>query len=906
LSDPGTAAAVLSHLVQLQQQRQGRDAAAAAAAAAEDTKTLTKQCCRLVAEHLTTGMQAQLAAAAPAAAAGGKEPGAAARSAATASAAATVMWATSQLSYRDKPLAAVCLKTFHAYLQDATAADAAAAVAALSAPGRAVNSIYSCESTTLQEVVAECTDKLLVQQLLQPLLAGRADNEAAAAAAAAAAAGEVHTGEDAAVAAAAPAEAPSLAAAAAAGVAGQSPVVVAQQLLQLHAAVALQPSSEQTYLLLSVVSEESSLAQLRPNTAVAAMAASLAAVAELAELPDWQGFSSSSSSGGGRRQQQQQLQFPWAWQSQQQQQLQELWQQLLLECLLPRFTSATPKQLVTVLQALVVFAGRDGQQQQQQQQRRQPAATYSPSDGLQPAAALDIGLAKDFARCVLDVIAPQHLPAATVAAAGDGSVSSSSSSGFLAGWRPGEWKGEHLAALATAAVQLDVPFASFFAAAEAQLMQQQQQQNPSAASGGDKLQQQQQQQQRSSLVANVQLQHVISMCCAAAALDCRVERLLSYAVTEALQQQQQQQQQELAGKQQTSTRKSKQHAPALHSELLLLLSWAVAVMDVPQLAHQAAELAATAVLQLKQHQTAAAPRAQQDARGTAAAAAATLPDALAARLLQLNIWLADKQPSTGTVSSSSSSGDHQQQQHQLLLAAGELQAATAAWISLQQSSNSYTPAVAAALSHLTHSQPQLHVAHQGGLVADVYSVINGIPVAVLVLDDAEEWPGVVQGGDAAAAAESLAEGWAPPWQQQQRSRQQHEQQQHSQKQGQGQPSTQLVGPSSSQQGRGAAVSSSRSSNSTCSSGLCELLLAALSKQRLGDVMWRAKALANRGYWCEVVSSRDWALLEGHLDAQVDYLRDRLWPLLPQQQEEQGYEGPAGASSRASPAQAQAI
>jgi hypothetical protein len=174
----------------------------------------------------------------------------------------------------------------------------------------------------------------------------------------------------------------------------------------------------------------------------------------------------------------------------------------------------------------------------------------------------------------------------------------------------------------------------------------------------------------------------------------------------------------------------------------------------------------------------------------------------------------------------------------------------------------------------------------------VYTVINGIPVAVLVLDDAEEWPRVVQESDAAAAAaETLAEGWAPPRpRQQQRSRQQSL----------GDSVAQLATTSNTQQGtisgRAAAASSS---------GGCELWLAAMSKQRLGDVMWRAKALASRGYWCEVVSSRDWALLEGHLDAQVDYLRDRLWPLLPQQ-ERQEEEFLTGASSQTSAAQAQAV
>ena len=64
-------------------------------------------------------------------------------------------------------------------------------------------------------------------------------------------------------------------------------------------------------------------------------------------------------------------------------------------------------------------------------------------------------------------------------------------------------------------------------------------------------------------------------------------------------------------------------------------------------------------------------------------------------------------------------------------------------------------------------------------------------------------------------------------------------------------------------------------------------------------MWRARALASRGVWCEVVSSRDWVLLEGHRDAQVEVLRERLWPLMLQ-------EGPADAGAGARAAQPQAV
>jgi hypothetical protein len=43
-------------------------------------------------------------------------------------------------------------------------------------------------------------------------------------------------------------------------------------------------------------------------------------------------------------------------------------------------------------------------------------------------------------------------------------------------------------------------------------------------------------------------------------------------------------------------------------------------------------------------------------------------------------------------------------------------------------------------------------------------------------------------------------------------------------------------------------------------------------------MFRARALAARGYWVVVVSWQQWLLLDGFLDAEVNYLQSKLWLL----------------------------
>ncbi|WIA35568.1 hypothetical protein OEZ86_003992 [Tetradesmus obliquus] len=43
-------------------------------------------------------------------------------------------------------------------------------------------------------------------------------------------------------------------------------------------------------------------------------------------------------------------------------------------------------------------------------------------------------------------------------------------------------------------------------------------------------------------------------------------------------------------------------------------------------------------------------------------------------------------------------------------------------------------------------------------------------------------------------------------------------------------------------------------------------------------MFRARALAARGYWVVTVSWQQWLLLDGFLDAEVDHLQAKLWLL----------------------------
>jgi hypothetical protein len=62
----------------------------------------------------------------------------------------------------------------------------------------------------------------------------------------------------------------------------------------------------------------------------------------------------------------------------------------------------------------------------------------------------------------------------------------------------------------------------------------------------------------------------------------------------------------------------------------------------------------------------------------------------------------------------------------------------------------------------------------------------------------------------------------------------------------------------------------KSSNSSSGSSNAARVQAVIGQQRVGDVMFRARALANRGAWVEVVSSRDWVLLEGRVDNNNNY------------------------------------
>lgn len=882
MADLDIGAAVLQHIATLQQQ------SPAAAAASGRAKAVLKNCCSIISQELLPTLQELAAPAADNEAADSEEQ--LALSATAAESAAAVMWSTAQLQHRDGALAAASLQVFVKGLDTASAPAAAAVLVAMSEAGRAVSNIYSCNCSTLHKVITTCTSKVLQSLAVpvtadgNPTLAPAVPAQLADGQAGQAAAGAQH----------------------ASTLAGLNPVVLAQRLLQLHLAVGLQPSAEHTFQLLSLVASESHLNGLRDNAAAAAVVASLSTVAELSQLPGWQGIRSSSSSSqdagsdtddssrqdsrhgrgskSAKASTKQQLQFPWAWQCQQQQLVEELWQQLLLGAFLPRISTATGKQVASALEAVVQLAGQGGS--------RARAAAVAPD-------ALDIGLAKDVARAVLDVVAPDTSSTDTAAAAaagwraasaptaavdldlqhqwqldnyaepihrsnshpavsasstasaaeGEGIMSSTAapssefdaSADFLSAWRPGEWKGEHLATLAAAIAQLQVSRPAFFAAVEADLLGSQQ-------AAATHLPGSSQQQQGRSRVASVQLQHVVEICCAAAALHCRVEQLLTYAVQSAVQQLQDALEASMAGDKAPAKRQHKAKVKALEPELLLLLSWAVAVMDVPQLAQQAQQLAAAAINALKAGQGAAAARRGQQAGWE-------LPDALAARVMQLHVWLMDSHAN----SAGSMDGSDSRRRAGLsgVLSSQELQAAAAAWMSLQQQSSSPAScleSVRTSLGRLLHQTVQTSanaMTADALVLPDVTIVAQGVPVAVLLLGDVEEGAALQEGDLAAAAAESLAADWVPTAAQQ--------------------------GPRQPQQGKhGSSTSSS------------QRVQAVVSRQHLGDVMFRAKALAHRGFWVEVISSRQWLLLEGHLDAQEEFLRERLWPLVAQGQLDAGY------------------
>jgi hypothetical protein len=315
-------------------------------------------------------------------------------------------------------------------------------------------------------------------------------------------------------------------------------------------------------------------------------------------------------------------------------------------------------------------------------------------------------------------------------------------------------------------------------------------------------------------------------------MNCRLDQLLSYTTSLAAQQlatsvaPQQQQQQSKPKAQQ----KGPQQQQQLAAEHLLLLAWAVAEMDVPLLLQPARELAAAAL------QAAAGPNCLQQQPG------------LAARLFQLHVWLSDRQrqaqneqqPPTNTaavpvaqpphshLSSNSSSSDD------MAVAIGpigldnalspeQLQQACDAWLQLQTAAlglNRRLAAVAAALQQLPGVEAvQLQaVTNDGWLVVDVEAMVQGIPVAVLLLDDSDE---------------------------------------------QQQQDLNATAPTPS--------SSSNNGSSRC-------LQDCLGAPATGDLMFRARALAARGYWVVVVSWQQWLLLDGFLDAEVDYLQSKLWLL----------------------------
>jgi hypothetical protein len=763
--------------------------------------------------------------------------------------AATIVWATAQLQHKDSQLSGSCLQLFAAAAGAGAAsqADAAAVVTAMVAAGRALPKVFSgCSRELLQQVLQQCTAKLLgdAPQAVASEQQVHSRNSSS---------GKRRkrtTSQQLSSNASSPTNQQSNLNPEPLGLQPADPesLLLAQRLLQLHAVLQVPPGPVHLQQLLAAAADEEALAAMKDNAATAALVASLAAVAELSRLRP----TAEQTAAAAVKHPQQKKRMAtkesefgvWG----PQQQVQQLLQQLLLDGLLPRLSRATAKQVATTLEA---------------------AAELADEQAVQSVLLLwlECPLARDFARGVFkELLTPQMAaadapPAAAAAVSDDPDMRSqwnqspaaagaaADATSFLNGW-----KGEHVAAVAVAALQLGVAHPPFLEAVAADILLA----APAAstapaavqAAGDGASPEQQQQQRRRSRLEKVTPQHLVQICCCAAALNCRVDQLLEHTVSLAAKELKA----SAAQVQQQTQRKQGQQKGPLQQQLgaieLLLLAWCVAEVDVPQLLQPAAELAAAGVAAL---QAAAGPSCLQQHRS-----------GVAARLFQLHVWLSDRQmqleqeqqlPAAGSTSalpaqpaspttsataaasiSSSSSGEAVASMSEPIglagvLAADQLQQACSAWQQLQTAApgvDRRLAAVAGALQQLPGLElmQQQSTSSDGWLVIDVEARVQGIPVAVLLLDDSDE-----------------------PLEQQE------QQQQGSQ--------AQLPG-----------LHSTSSSSSSSASRLQDCLRAS----NTGDLMFRARALAARGYWVVVVSWQQWLLLDGFLDAEVNYLQSKLWLL----------------------------
>jgi hypothetical protein len=800
----------------MQQQQQQQQVKAAADSKAMDTQV--RQCCQLI-----SALAAQLPAAK-------QQQQQQQQDAHQASDAASIVWATAQLQHRDSQLSGSCLQVFAAAAESASAADAAAVVTAMAAAGRALPIVFSgCSKELMQQVLQQCTAKLLGSTLHHTTDSNSSSSsnsndvtmrrERTTSSKLSSTSNKNQNPEP-----------PSL------QPGSSESLLLAQRLLQLHAVLQLPPAPADLQQLLAAAAEEEALAAMKDSAATAALVASLAAVAELSQLP-----SSCSSSSGiiagptpaaaaaaaapRKGSQQKRGQGKAATNSTYgvwgpQQQVQQLLQQLLLDGLLPRLGRATAKQVATSLEAVAQLASEQAVQSEL-------------------LLSVELPLARDFARGVFaellaSTAAGNWTPAAAAAAddpdmrsqwnqspAASGAVADVAS--FLIGW-----KGEHVAATAAAALQLGVAQHEFFGAVASDILLAAPAAAPAAVAGSRDAsdcvglpEQQQQQQRRCSRLEKFTLQHLIEICCCAAALHCRVEQLLAHTMRLAAQQAA-----APAAQQQQQQRKGQQ----LAAEDLLLLAWCAAEMDVPQLSQPAAELVTAGMAVL---QAAAGPNCLQQQQLSA----------VAARLFQLHVWMSDRQQEQQLAAAGigAAAADVANMSSTELTTAGaasapsiglaavlsteQLQQACAAWLQLQTAAPGVKirlGAVADALQQLPGVEAlQLQsVTQDGALVVDLEARVQGIPVAVLLLDDADE---LLQQDEMLSPSRTTGD-----------------------------------------------LSSSSKAGSR--------LLDCLCSSRTGDLMFRARALAARGYWVVVVSWQQWLLLDGFVDAEVDYLQSKLWLL----------------------------
>ncbi|KAF8056453.1 hypothetical protein HT031_006310 [Scenedesmus sp. PABB004] len=532
---------------------------------------------------------------------------------------------------------------------------------------------------------------------------------------------------------------------------------LAQRLLALHAVLGLAPEPAALQALLGAVADERALDRMRPNEAAGLLVAALGALAELAALPP--ALAERAEHGGGRAPERAGWDMP-----------RLLLQALLLDGILPRVPHATASMVATSLQAAAALAEAGG-------------GAAPP-----PALRLELPLARDFARALLrDLVAP---PGAAEPGA------------FLQGW-----KGEHVAAAAVAALRLGVASPAFFDAVAADVLCL----PGGAAAGGPP--------RRRPRLQRVALPHLAVVCCAAAALHCRVDALLEHtlglacaALGEA----------GAAAPRPWPARARRQQVAAdadADADALqqVLLAWAAAQVDAPQLLPQAQALAAAGVAAL--------------GAGGDEGWLHELPGA-APRLAQLHVWLSDR----GVAAP--------------LLPAPQLHVAREAWLALQAAAPGgdwRLSAVADALAQLPglDAGPALHaVTPDGWLAADLKARVGGVRVALLLLDDADEDSLV------AAARDQLAQ--------------------------------QRAGGGGGGGGGAAAArpapAAGGGAGARAVGGALGALAACLARPQVGDVMFRARALAARGSLVSVLSWQDFARADGHLGAELDALAGKLWML----------------------------